>query len=516
MTGQAVRSIAIVGGGTAGWMAAAALARLIPSGISVTLIESDEIGTIGVGEATIPPIRTFNEMLRIDENEFVAATGATFKLGIEFADWFQMGHRYMHPFGTFGADMEGVSFHQYWMKLREAGDATPLEAYNLCAVAAKLGRFQPASGDPKSVLSTLNHAYHFDASRYAGFLRNLAERHGVHRREGKVVDVKLKAEDGFVETLMLSDGATINADLYIDCSGFRGLLIEQALETGYEEWTHWFPCDRAVAVPCASDRAPLPYTRSTALEAGWQWRIPLQHRLGTGYVYSSAHVSDDDAAARAIGLIEGEQLAEPRFIRFTPGRRRKLWNRNVVALGLAGGFLEPLESTSIHLVQAGISKLLALFPDNGFNPVLEDEYNRLSMIQLEQVRDFVILHYKATLRTDTQFWADAASMDIPETLATKIELFRENGRIFRFEDELFSETSWIAVMLGQGISPRRVDPLVCAVPPEELPQILPRMARFIERAAGSMPTHAEYIARHCASSINAKTNQALPISRNRH
>jgi len=514
MNGNAVRSVVIVGGGTAGWMAASALAQLVTSGISVTLIESDEIGTIGVGEATIPPIRTFNDILRIDENDFVAATGATFKLGIEFVDWCRSGHRYMHPFGTFGVAMEGVSFHQFWLKLREQGLVAPLEAYNLCAVAAKLGRFQPASSDPKSVLSTLNHAYHFDASLYATYLRTLTESRGVIRREGKVVHVDLKSDNGFVHSLKLDDGAVIEADLFIDCSGFRGLLIEQALETGYEEWSRWFPCDRAVAVPCMSDVAPLPYTRSTALEAGWQWRIPLQHRLGTGYVYSSAHVGDDEAAQRAVGLVEGKQLAEPRVIRFTPGRRRKLWNRNVVALGLAGGFLEPLESTSIHLVQAGISKLLALFPDRGFNPILEAEYNRLSMMQLEQVRDFVMLHYKATERTDTPFWVETAAMSIPDSLAAKIELFRENGRVFRLEDELFSETSWLAVLLGQGINPRRVDPLADVLPSEEISQILDRMQRFITRAAQSMPTHADYIAQHCASSIDASGTSSSSLSRN--
>ena len=495
-----IRSILIVGGGTAGWMAAAALARLGKAGVTVTLVESDEIGIIGVGEATIPPIRTFNALIGLDENEFVRRTGGTFKLGIEFDGWAREGHRYMHPFGTFGADVEGVSFHQFWLKFRDQAEVAELEDYNLCAVAAKLGRFQRPSPDSRSVLSTLNYAFHFDASLYAAFLREHSEQRGVRRREGKIVDVALRSEDGFVEAVILEDGSRLEADLFIDCSGFRGLLIEQALSSGYDAWGRWLPCDRAVAVPCASPAAPLPYTRSTALAAGWHWRIPLQHRMGTGYVYSSAHLSDDEAAATALGRLEGKALGEPRFIRFTAGARRKQWSRNVVALGLASGFLEPLESTSIHLVQAGISKLLALFPDRSFEPVLETEYNRLSALQLEQVRDFIVLHYKANERTDSSFWLDLAAMDIPAGLANKIELFRESGRIFRHEDELFSQASWLAVLLGQGVVPRRWDPLVEAVPADQIEPVLSRMARFMRSAAEAMPTHEQFIATHCKAS----------------
>ncbi|HEX8062066.1 MAG TPA: tryptophan halogenase family protein, partial [Allosphingosinicella sp.] len=438
MSDRRIRRIIIVGGGTAGWMAAAAMARLGAAGTGIVLVESDEIGTIGVGEATIPPIRTFNAVLGIDEDDFVAKTKATFKLGIEFVDWTRRGHRYMHPFGEFGADMEAVKFHQYWLKLRARGEAAGIEDYNLCAVAAKLGRFQRPVRDRRSILSTLNYAFHFDAGLYAAYLRDYAEARGVVRREGKVVDVELRGDDGFVEAVRLENGLRVEGDLFIDCSGFRGLLIEQALQTGYEEWSRWFPCDRAVAIASAPAGGPLPFTRSTALPAGWQWRIPLQHRTGNGHVYSSAHISDDEATATAIANAAGAPLGEPRIIRFAAGRRRKLWSRNVVALGLSGGFLEPLESTSIHLVQAGISKLLALFPDRDFAPVLAAEYNRLSDRQIEQVRDFVILHYKATERDDSEFWRACGAMRIPESLAGKIELFRENGRIFRHEDELFS------------------------------------------------------------------------------
>jgi len=503
MSDRRIRKVVIVGGGTAGWMVAAAMARLTAAGTEIMLVESDEIGTIGVGEATIPPIRTFNAMLGIDEDDFAARTQATFKLGIEFVDWTRRGHRYMHPFGRFGADMEAVKFHQYWLKFRSRGEAAELEAYNLCAVAAKLGRFQRPEPDPRSILSTLNYAFHFEAALYAAYLRAYSEARGVARVEGKVVDVELRGEDGFVAALKLDGGRRVEGELFVDCSGFRGILIEQALKTGYEEWTRWLPCDRAVALPCAAAGAPLPYTRCTALGAGWQWRIPLQHRTGTGYVYSSAHSSDDEAARAAAALIEGEALAEPRFIRFAAGRRRKLWNRNVVALGLAGGFLEPLESTSIHLVQAGISRLFALFPDRGFDPVLEAEYNRLSAIQLEQVRDFIILHYKATERDDCAFWRDCAAMEVPETLARKIALFRAGGRIFRFEDELFSEDSWLAVLIGQGIVPRSYDRLADTVGDSDIRGTLARMAPFIRKAAEAMPAHSDYIARHCAARASA-------------
>jgi tryptophan halogenase len=508
-----LRSIVIVGGGTAGWMAAAALSRLCHTGVTVTLVESDEIGTIGVGEATIPPIRTFNAMLGIDEDEFVRRTQGTFKLGIEFVGWNGPGSRYMHPFGRSGADMDGVSFHQFWFRQQQHGGVPPLEAFNLCAVAARLGRFQRPSPDPRSVLSTLNHAFHFDAGLYASFLREHAEARGVARCEGKVVAVPLRGEDGFVEAVVLDDGELIGGDLFIDCSGFRGLLIEQALKAGYEDWSHWLPCDRAVAVPCTGAGDPLPYTRATALAAGWHWRIPLQHRLGTGYVYSSAHLSDEEAADAALSLIEGEPLSDPRVIRFMTGRRRKLWSRNVVALGLAGGFLEPLESTSIHLVQAGISKLLALLPDRAFDPVLEAEYNRLSLQQLEQVRDFIILHYKASSRNDSAFWRGAAAMEVPDSLSRKVALFRENGRIFRHDDDLFSEASWLAVLLGQGICPRRTDPLVETADAGEIRATLNRVATLMARTAEGMPTHRTFIDQHCRASDGSQPSALRPALR---
>ncbi len=497
---EPVRHVVIVGGGTAGWMAAAALARLTRNNLAtVTLVESEEIGTVGVGEATIPPIVNFNQQLGIDENEFVRATQGTFKLGIEFNDWTRLGHRYLHPFGTFGFDMESIRFHQFWLKAHLAGEDNDIDVYNLCAMAGRLKRFTRPATDPAAVLSSLKYAYQFDASLYARFLRNYAERRGVLRREGKIVDVTLRAEDGFVESVTLADGSRIAGELFIDCSGFRGLLIEEALKTGYEDWTHWLPCDRAVAVPTVNAEEPAPLTHSTARGAGWQWRIPLQHRTGNGYVYSSKHIGDDEARATLMDNLHGAPLAEPRLLRFATGRRRKFWNRNVVALGLSSGFIEPLESTSIHLIQTGISKLLSLFPRADFDPVQSEEYNRLSIRQIEQIRDFVIFHYKATERNDTPFWDQCRTMAIPETLQRKIDLFRAGGRVFRYEDDLFSETSWTAVMLGQNIIPRSYDPVVDSLDEEAIRGNLQRLRELVARTAQAMPTQSAYIAKHCAA-----------------
>jgi tryptophan 7-halogenase len=507
-TPEPIRSVLIVGGGTAGWMAAAALASAFKGKLAITVAESDEIGIVGVGEATIPPIRTFNALLGIDEDDFVRATQGTFKLGIEFVDWTRPGHSYVHPFGAFGADMEAIKFHQFWLKQRACGDAAPLTDYNLCAVAGSTGRFTRPSNDPRSVLSTFNYAFQFDASLYGQYLRRYAEARGALRREGRIVEVTLRAEDGFIEGVTLADGATLEADLFIDCSGFRGLLIEGALKAGYQDWTRWLPCDRALAVPTQGVGAEKPYTRSTARPSGWQWRIPLQHRVGNGYVYSSAHVSDDEAADTLLANVDGKPLADPRPLRFTTGRRNKVWVKNCVALGLAGGFMEPLESTSIHLVQAGLTKLLALFPDRAFDPILSDEYNRLTNIQVEQIRDFIILHYKANERADFAFWRDCAAMEVPDTLARKIDLFRANGRLFRYEDELFAENNWLAVLTGQNVMPRTYDPLVDAVDAQGIEQTLRRMREAIAGAAAQMPTHAEFIARHCA----APTHQPMPAA----
>lgn len=494
-----IGSIVIVGGGTAGWMAAAACARFLRNGrTTIRVVESDEIGTVGVGEATIPPIRNFLQMLRIDENDFLRQTQGTFKLGIEFVDWTRPGHRYMHPFGLFGADIEGVPFHQFFLKAHALGKAPSLEPFALTAAAARRGRF----GVTQEAGFPFNHwayAYHFDASLVARYLRRYAERLGVARTEGRIVDVHLRGEDGFVEGLSLADGQRIGGDLFIDCSGFRGLLIGDALGVAFDDWTHWLPCDRAVAVPSANQGLPAPHTRSTARSAGWQWHIPLQHRTGNGYVYSSRAIGPDAAAQALLVNLEGEALAEPRHLSFTTGRRREFWRGNCVALGLAAGFLEPLESTAIHLTQAGISKLLALFPDRRFDAVEIDEYNRQMGATFEQVRDFIVLHYKATERDDSELWSYCRNMSIPDSLAHKVDLFRVRGRCFRYEDELFSVTSWVAVLLGQGVWPRGFDEIVNSMGDAELLDVLDKMRNRIAEIAEGMPAQLDYIRHHCAA-----------------
>lgn len=496
--GNPVRTIAIVGGGTAGWMTAAALTRVSNGAISkIQLVESPEIGTVGVGEATIPAMQLFNRFLGLDENEFVRKTQATFKLGIQFKDWCRLGHTYFHPFGRYGADLDGHAFHQCWLKLREMGDETGIGEYALAAVAGNLGKFARPSQDPQSVLSGMSYAFQFDAGLYAKFLREYAMARGVERLERKIVDVLLRGEDGFIDALVLDDGARIQADLYIDCSGFRGLLIGQALKTGFEDWSHWLPCDRAVAVPCASVEDLTPYTRSTARTAGWQWRIPLQHRIGNGYVYCSRFIGDDEAAATLLANLDGEALAEPRFLRFTAGRRKKFWDKNCIALGLAGGFMEPLESTSIHLVQTGLSKLQTLFPDRGFDPADMDEFNRLSIDEYERIRDFIIFHYHATERNDSPLWNYCRTMAIPDALRHKMDLFRSRGNIALYNDELFIQANWLAVLTGQEVWPRRYDPLVDVVEIERLKDHLSRQKSQFRACVDSMPTHREFIARNC-------------------
>jgi len=486
----------IVGGGTAGWMTAAALAKVLKNQCAIRLIESTEIGIIGVGESTVPHIRYFNSVLGLDEAEFMRETRATFKLGIEFRNWARSGDAYIHPFGDFGRMIDGVRFHHYWLRQREQGDSTDIAEYSFPIVAAKLGRFTHPVEDPASLLSTFSYAYQFDATLYAPYLRAYAERRGVARSEGKVVDVRLRAADGFIESVVLESGEQITADLFIDASGFRGLLIEQALHTGYEDWTHWLPCDRAVAAPCASVQEPIPYTRATAHAAGWQWRIPLQHRVGNGYVYSSQFISDDEAASTLKSHLEGALIAEPRILRFTTGRRKRAWNRNCVAIGLSGGFLEPLESTSIHLIQMAITYLLELFPDRTFEPADSDEFNRLMDLEFERVRDFLVLHYHATERDDTPLWRYCRSMRIPDSLQYKMEQFRARGYVVPYKDGLFLEPSWVAVYLGQRIFPRRYDPLADGLAAAELDRRLQGLRMWIRRTAEGTPAHAELIRKY--------------------
>jgi tryptophan halogenase len=502
-THERVSSITIVGGGSAGWMAAAALATYLGKGTSIRLVESEEIGIVGVGEASVPHIRMFNgQWLGIEEAEFVKRTQATVKLGIQFNDWSRIGDSYIHGFGAIGRSLGPLPFHQFWLKLHLAGRAAPIGAYSPQTVMAPQGKFAPGDRNaaPNSPLADIAYAYHFDATLYARFLRELAEQRGVRRIEGRIVKVNQRASSGpasgFVESLMLDNGELVDGELFIDCSGFRGLLIEETLKSGYVDWTHWLPCDRALAVPSESAGPITPYTRSTARAAGWQWRIPLQHRVGNGYVYSSRHLSDDEAAATLLANLDGKALAEPRPLRFTTGMRKRFWNKNVVALGLAGGFLEPLESTSIYLAQSGITRLLSLFPTRDIDPLLVERYNRESASEYERIRDFLILHYHATERDDTPFWDYCRTMDIPDSLRETIALFRSDGRYFRNGEDFFALPNWVQVMLGQRIVPHGYHPIVDEMPEDRLVEQVEGVRTLLAQAVASMPSHQEWIDRY--------------------
>ncbi|MBA4343855.1 MAG: tryptophan halogenase [Methylibium sp.] len=500
MQAKPIKNLVIVGGGTAGWMTAAALAAVLKGRYSITLVESDEIGIVGVGEATIPMIQLFNKIVGIDENDFVRATQGSFKLGIEFVNWGQLGDRYTHGFGRFGQDLWTVRFEQYWLKMAALGRAAPLEAYSITRMAAKANKFMPPRHDlGNSPLGDIAYAYHFDASLYAKYLRRLSEERGVTRVEGKIRQVLQREGDGHVSAVELDSGTRVEGELFIDCSGFRGLLIEQALQTGYEDWTHWLPCDRALAVPCESVPQLTPYTRSTAHRAGWQWRIPLQHRTGNGHVYCSRHVSDDEAAATLLANLDAPALAEPRLIPFRTGMRKLGWNRNVVAIGLASGFLEPLESTSIHLIQASIQRLIDFFPDSGFSDADIAEFNRQNRFEFESVRDFIILHYHLNQRSDSAFWQACAAMEIPASLKRKIELYKTRGRIVRFDNELFSEVAWLQVMQGQNLIPEAYHPLADLPGDAETASYLDSVRQVIAKCVDVMPEHGGYIAQHCSA-----------------
>jgi tryptophan 7-halogenase len=489
-----IRSILIVGGGSAGWMTAAALSQTLNKGCTITLIESEKIGTVGVGEATIPTLKLFNQTLGLDENEFVKATRGTFKLGIQFVDWAKPGQRYFHPFGSYGRPFDTVSVHQHWLAGR-AASAINLDDLCMAWAAASRGKFARPLTDQRHVLSTHDYAYHFDAALYAAFLRNYSEARGVVRLEGMIASVRQNGESGFVESVALEDGRVCAADLFIDCSGFRGLLIEGALKTGYDDWTHWLPCDRAMAVPCASTSDLTPFTRSTARASGWQWRIPLQHRIGNGYVYSSAHISDDQAAATLLANLDGNALGDPRPLRFVTGRRKRSWNKNVIAVGLASGFMEPLESTSLHLIQANIAKILAFFPDRDFDPLVTDEFNRVASIETERIRDFLILHYHLNTR-DEPLWRQCANMSIPDTLKFKIDHFRTFGRLIALEMDLFGPTSWTAVHLGQLNFPKRLDPLI-DFRDVDAAGYMEKLRDAMARAADGLTFHQVFIEQNC-------------------
>lgn len=494
---QSINKVVIVGGGTAGWMTAAVLARAMGPLIEIELIESDAIGTVGVGEATIPQIRLLVNLLGLDEHEFLSRCQGSIKLGIEFHGWGQPGDRYMHAFGAIGRPLGMLPFHHYWLRQHQAGKGGSLWDYSFTHQAAKANRYSRVDRLGDTGLDGLVYAYHFDATLVAAFLREFSEKFGVVRTEGRIVDTRLRDSDGFIESLALEGGATVSGELFIDCSGFRGLLIEQALETGYEDWTHWLPCDRAVAVPCASVEPLTPYTQAIARPAGWQWRIPLQQRIGNGHVYCSEFMSDDEATAILLDNLDGEPEAEPRPLRFTTGMRKKLWNRNCVALGLASGFMEPLESTSIHLVQSGLSRLVGLFPDATFSQADVDEFNRQSRFEFERIRDFLILHYHVNRREDDEFWIGRREMEVPDSLQRKIDLFSESGRIYRDADELFTEVAWLQVMLGQGIEPARHHPLADLPEEDQLDGLFGDMKALIDQSVSRLQDHREYLEKHC-------------------
>lgn len=490
-----IRTVVIVGGGTAGWMAASALNHLIdPGRLKVTLIESEAIGTVGVGESTLPQFRAFNASLGITEPEFMRATGATFKLGIRFDDWGAPGEHYFHPFGVHGTGREEAPFHHYWLRGLRLGDVGTIDDYCLPAVMAREARFSPPDNTPGAVGSTFSYGYQMDAGRYAAFLRQRAEAAGVTRREGRVVKVDQDADAGLIRAVTLESGATVEGDLFIDCSGFRALLIEQALGVGFTDWSHWLPCDRAVAIPCSSDRPGTPYTRATALKGGWQFRIPLQHRIGNGYVYSSDVIDQVAATDELVGRLEGAALAEPLHLRFKAGQRTRNWTGNCVAVGLSAGFIEPLESTSIYLIQKAITTLIELWPDRAFEATDIREFNRVMDVEAERIRDFIILHYHATRREDSPLWDHVRNMTLPDSLAEKLDLFRSRGTVQKYQEGLFTHPSWVAVMLGQGVIPRHYHPLADKPPEDNLVPGLAGLRETIRRAAVSMPTHDDFLA----------------------
>ena len=477
-------------------MTAALFGKLFRGLYDIELIESEAIGTVGVGEATLPVIKKYNELIELNEVEFMQRTQATFKLGIEFVDWLKEGVRYQHGFGIIGQDWDWLRCHQYWLRANQRGRAGDFSDYSINTAAAAADKFMHARPEmEESPIGHIFHAFHFDASLYAKYLRSLAEMHGVRRTEGRIVDVTT-AENGDIVSVTVEGGQVVEADFFIDCSGFRGLLIEQTLKTGYEDWSHWLPCDRAMAVPCARTEPLHPYTRSTAREPGWQWRIGLQHRTGNGLVYSSKHIDDEGAEKLLLANLDGEQLANPNRLRFTSGKRRKMWNRNCVALGLAAGFLEPLESTSIHLVQSAAIRLVRLFPNEATDQATIDEFNRQCDFEWERIRDFIVLHYWANER-EGDFWEYCRTMELPATLVNKIDVWRSNGRVFRENDELFGEESWIQVFLGQGIVPESYDPLVELKSDPQIEQFLGNIVATIKRCVDVMPTHAEYVRKYC-------------------
>lgn len=495
---NSIKNVVIVGGGTAGWMTAVALSKTFqPRNFSITLIESNQIGTIGVGEATIPEIMKFNKAIGLDENEFLKRTQGSFKLGIEFRDWKSKGASYIHPFGQYGTTIGAVPFYHYWIRARNEGYPHPLADFALPTQASKKNRFTRPVNISNSPLSEIAYAFHFDASLYAKYLRELAKEYGTKRTEGKVTTVSKKTENGFIEKIITEDGQEISGDLFIDCSGFRGLLIEQALNTGYDHWSHYLPCNSAITAPSEKLNPIPPYTRSTALDAGWQWRIPLQHRTGNGYVFCDKFITKQDAEDALLSNLNSPPLSESKLIQFNTGRRRQCWNKNCIAIGLSSGFLEPLESTSIHLIHEAIANLILLFPDKHCDEAIRRKFNSRLEASYTNIRDFLILHYKLTQREDTNFWHFCKNMDVPTTLENKIELYQNTGRIFRDNNELFGEVSWLAVFEGQGLEARNYNPLVDTLTRQQLFEKLDNIKSVIDQSAEAMPPHNDFIARYC-------------------
>ncbi|NNU15965.1 tryptophan 7-halogenase [Parvularcula sp. ZS-1/3] len=499
MARQPIERVLIVGGGTAGWITAAAMSKLLPKSIKIELIESDAIRTVGVGEATIPQIRRLNMMLGLDEMEFVRETKGTFKLGIEFNNWGGKGESYIHTFGDVGMPLASLPFQHYWLRAKEAGQADDLWQYSLHRRACDAGRFAPLERVGRTPMGGLSYAFHFDAGLYARYLRKFAEAHGVTRTEGLIEDVALDSETGFIRSVSLKSGEVREADLFIDCSGFRGLLIGGALGVDYVDWSKWLPCNRAVAVPCERTDPLLPYTKATAHDAGWQWRIPLQHRTGNGHVFCDGFTTEEAATETLLAHLDAPTTADPRPLRFTTGRRKDFWHKNCVSVGLSSGFLEPLESTSIHLIQSNVSRLLELFPDKSFNPATIREYNRVVGKEYELIRDFLVLHYHQTEREDTEFWRYCKNMDVPDSLREKMALFEESGTIYREADDLFRDSSWIQVMVGQGVAPTAYHPMADRLSDDQLKDFLGNVDRIIDQAVAKLPTHAEFIDQTCAA-----------------
>lgn len=487
------RRIVVAGGGTAGWMAAAALAHTFGDVIDLTLVESDAIGTIGVGESTIPPIVLFNRLLGIDEAAFMRETQATFKLGINFENWKDVGEKYFHSFGSTGKDHWAAGFQHFWMHGQTQGHDAPYDDYCLELRAALQGKFAHLPNE------AINYAYQLDSSLYAAFLRRRAEAHGAKRIEGKIAAIELDKESGEISLLRLDNGQEIAGDIFLDCTGFRALLIEGALHAGYDDWSHYLPCNSAIAVQSKLVRPPVPYTRAIAHDAGWQWRIPLQHRQGNGIVYCDRYLSQDEALARLLGSVEGEVLTKPNIIAFKTGMRRKQWHRNCVAIGLSGGFLEPLESTSIHLIQRAILRLIRMLPSDHISQRDIDEFNDQQSTDFEQIRDFIILHYNVTDRRDSAFWRHCAELPLPDSLAHKIALFKETGRVFRKNEELFVENSWVQVMMGQGLMPQSYHPIAGKLTPDELAHFLKSLRENVAHTVSSLPAHHDYIANYCGA-----------------